>query len=67
VIAYSIAPVEGAAHSAQALRIIEFLLSPAGQKLARSLGFLPIPVLIGGDRAAVPPSIEKYAAGDWPR
>lgn len=66
VIAYSIAPVEGAAHSAQALRIIEFLLSDEGQKLTRSIGFLAIPVLLGGDRSAVPPSVAKYAAGDWP-
>jgi molybdate/tungstate transport system substrate-binding protein len=67
VIAYSIAPIEQAAHSAQALRIIEFLLSAAGQKLIRSLGFLSIPVLIGGDRSAVPASLSKYADGDWPR
>jgi len=41
VIAYSIAPVEGAAHAEQALRIIEFLLSPRGGE-ADPIAGLPV-------------------------
>jgi molybdate/tungstate transport system substrate-binding protein len=65
VIAYSIAPIEGSAHANEALKVLAYLLSPAGQKLCTSLGFLPIPVLVGGDRSAVPPSLERYVEGTY--
>jgi len=66
VIAYSIAPVAGGAHRDDALRVIEYLLSKDGQALARQLGFLKTPVLVGGDRSAVPSSLKRYVTGTYP-
>lgn len=65
VIAYSIAPIAGSAHAADALKVIAYLLSPAGQKLCESVGFLPIPVLIGGDKTAVPKALKRYVEGTY--
>jgi molybdate/tungstate transport system substrate-binding protein len=66
VIVYSIAPVAGGAHADEALRVIEYLLSPDGRALARSLGFLSTPVLAAGDVAAIPASIAKLVKGHYP-
>ncbi len=65
VIAYSIAPVAGGAHGDDALKVIEYLLSKDGRELARELGFLKTPVLIGGDRSAMPASIKRYVDGTY--
>jgi molybdate/tungstate transport system substrate-binding protein len=65
VINASIAPIEGAAHGAAALDVLDYLFSAAGRKLMREQGFLPSPVLIGGDDTAVPARLRPHVGGTY--
>jgi molybdate/tungstate transport system substrate-binding protein len=66
VINASIAPVEGGANGSAAVATLEYLFSAAGQRLLREQGFLPSPVLVGGDPAAVPERLRPAIQGSYP-
>ncbi len=65
VIRPSIAPIEGAPNSPAALQVLDYLFSPAGQALVDAKGFLPSPLLIGGDPTAVPQQLRHYIGGSF--
>ena len=65
VIRPSIAPVEGAGNAPAALEVLDYLFSPAGKALLDAKGFLPSPVLVGGDVTAVPERLRRYIGGSF--
>lgn len=65
VIRPSIAPIEGAANAPAALQVLDYLFSPAGKALLSARGFLPSPLLIGGDPTAVPQQLRHYIGGSF--
>lgn len=65
VIRPSIAPIEGAANAPAALQVLDYLFSPAGKALLDARGFLPSPLLVGGDSTAVPPQLRHYVGGSF--
>jgi molybdate/tungstate transport system substrate-binding protein len=65
VINASIAPVEGAANGVAALATLEYLFSADGRRLLAEQGFLPSPVLVGGDPAAVPDRLRTAVQGSY--
>jgi molybdate/tungstate transport system substrate-binding protein len=64
-IRFSATILANAAQAAAAVRFLTFLLLPAGQALVRSHYFLPSPVLLGGDRAAVPVALLPLIEGEY--
>lgn len=66
VINASIAPIAGSAHAAGATSVLDYLFSADGQHLLAANGFLPSPLLIGGDQAAVPDQLKRYVQGPYP-
>jgi molybdate/tungstate transport system substrate-binding protein len=63
VIRPSMAPVEGASNAPAALEVLRHLFSPAGKALIKAKGFLPSPLLVGGDVTAVPETLRRYVVG----
>ncbi|MGH3813111.1 MAG: extracellular solute-binding protein [Pseudonocardiaceae bacterium] len=63
VIRPSMAPVEGAGNAPAALEVLDYLFSVDGEALLNAKGFLPGPLLIGGDWAAVPERLRRYVDG----
>jgi molybdate/tungstate transport system substrate-binding protein len=49
-----------------AQRFLTYLLLPAGQELVRAYYFLPSPVLVGGDEAAVPETVRPFIQDRYP-
>ena len=62
----SIAPVEGAKNPAAAQKVLKYLFSDDGQCLLAAKNFLPTPLLVGGDRKAVPTELRRYFTGTYP-
>ncbi|MGH3822781.1 MAG: Ig-like domain repeat protein [Pseudonocardiaceae bacterium] len=63
VIRPSIAPVEGAGNAPAALEVLDYLFSADGEALLNAKGFLPGPLLFGGDLTAVPEKLRRYIEG----
>lgn len=66
VIYASIAPIAGSPNPAGALRLLTYLFGPEGQRLLRANGFLPSPLLVGGDRNVVPAPLRPFVQGSYP-
>jgi len=64
-ISFSVAVLKNANNPQAALHFVEFLLSPAGQKLVQDAHFLPSPVLVGGDTISVPGQLETLIQGKY--
>lgn len=64
-IVYTVTILGTARNRAGAVRFVRFLYSPAGRALLQSHGFLPLPALVGGDAAAVPPELRPLVAGSY--
>jgi len=45
--------------------VLDYLFSADGQHLLAANGFLPSPLLIGGDQAAVPDELKRYVQGAY--
>ncbi len=63
VIRPSIAPVEGAGNAPAAQEVLDYLFSADGEALLNAKGFLPSPLLFGGDLTAVPEKLRRYIEG----
>lgn len=63
----SVTVLRGSANRRAAIDFIRLLLSPEGQALQRARGFLETPVLVGGDRSAVPRKLRGFIAGCYER
>lgn len=64
-IVYTAAPLRQDRNAKGALAFVEFLLADAGRQVAARHGLLAAPVLYGGDRAAIPASIESQLQGEY--
>jgi ABC-type Fe3+ transport system substrate-binding protein len=62
---YTAAPLRQDRNAKGALAFVEFLLADAGRQVAARHGLLAAPVLYGGDRAAIPASIESQLQGEY--
>ncbi len=58
-IEYSITIPSTSKNQAGAVAFVKYLLSPAGQAILRADGLLPIPLILGGDRASVPAGLQS--------
>ena len=65
VIRPSMAPVEGAGNAPAALKVLDYLFSADGEALVKAKGFLPGPLLVGGDWNAVPKKLRRYVDGSF--
>src|SRR5262249_54055012 len=64
-IAYSAAVLAGAKNPAGATQFVQFAISPAGQDLVKTYHFLPGTLLVGGDKSALPPSLQPLVKGEY--
>ena len=64
-IRFSAAPLTRATQPEAAERFLAFLLGPAGRELTATHHFSPGPVLVGGDRAAVPGALRSQIEGEY--
>jgi molybdate/tungstate transport system substrate-binding protein len=62
---FSATILEGIKNQEAAISFIEYLLSPKGQEIIKNHNFIPSPILVGGDRTAVPSQIKPYIQGEY--
>lgn len=59
----SVTVLRRSANPRTAIDFVRLLLGPDGRRFQQSRGFLDTPVLVGGDRAAVPRGLRRYIDG----
>jgi len=64
-ILYAAAVLSHARNPTAGVSFVDFLLSPSGQESMKRHGLLAAPVLYGGDRASVPPSLQSKLQGEY--
>jgi ABC-type molybdate transport system substrate-binding protein len=64
-ISFSAAVLKHTNHAQASLQLVEFLLSPIGQKLVQNAHFLPSPALVGGDTTFVPSQFQPMIQGEY--
>jgi len=64
-ISFSAAVLKHTNHAQASLQLVEFLLSPTGQKLVQNAHFLPSPALVGGDTTFVPSQFQPMIQGEY--
>lgn len=62
---FSATILAGTKNQEAAIRFIEYLISPQGQELVKMYHFIPSPILVGGDRAAVPGQLKPFIQGEY--
>jgi len=64
-ISFSATMLNNTSNPQSALQFVEYLLSPAGQRLVEAAHFLPSPALVGGDTSSVPHQLRHFLQGDY--